>query len=729
MTLSSDDIFRQAIASLQAGRLIDAEQLFKKVLRQQPKHFDALNLLAIILMQLERHAEAERYIKSALNVNAKNDATLSNYGIILKTLKRPQEALVRFSQALTVNSANSLTWNNRGTVMCDLNRYEDAVADFDKATLIDNNFSDAFCSKGNSLCQLKRNEEALGAYDKALNLKPDYADAWLGRGNAFYDLKRYDEAFAAYDKALALRPDLENAWLGRGNVFFDLKRYDEAFAAYDKALAIKPDLENAWLGRGNIFSGLKRYDEAFAAYDKALALKPDFVGAEGMRLRTKMHICDWINFDAECAHLISSIKNKKANTTPFSFLAIPSSPEDQLQCAKLYVTEKCPVSRKPIWSGEQYRHDRIRVAYVSADFRQHPVSCLIAGMFECHDKFRFDVTAISFGPDDNSEMRQRLKTSFEHFIDVQTYSDDQIANLVRSSEVDILVDLMGFTTDARTDIFARRAAPIQVNYLGYPGTMGATYLDYVIADQTVIPDECRKFYAEKIAVLPNTYQVNDRKRVISDKAITRSDVGLPLKGFVFCCFNNNYKITPLVFNSWMRILKQVEGSVLWLLEVNASAASNLKKEAVARGVSSERLIFAKRMTPPDHLARHRLADLFLDTLPYNAHTTASDALWAGLPVLTCVGDTFAGRVAASLLNAIGLPELIITTPEAYEQMAIDLTTHPEKLAAIKRKLADNRLTTPLFDTKLFTRHIEAAYTAMYERYQAGLAPDHILIPN
>jgi predicted O-linked N-acetylglucosamine transferase (SPINDLY family) len=353
----------------------------------------------------------------------------------------------------------------------------------------------------------------------------------------------------------------------------------------------------------------------------------------------------------------------------------------------------------------------------------------MAGMFDCHDKSRLDVTAISFGPDDNSEMRQRLKASFEQFIDAGKYSDEKIALHIRETEIDILIDLKGFTQDSRTGIFARRPAPIQVNYLGYPGTMGANYIDYIIADQTVISDEYKKFYSEKIAVLPNSYQANDCKRGISDKAITRFDVGLPSKGFVFCCFNNNYKITPRVFNSWMRILKQIEGSVLWLLEVNASAASNLKKEAVARGVSSERLVFAKRMPLPEHLARHKLADLFLDTLPYNAHTTASDALWVGLPVLTCLGETFAGRVAASLLNAIRLPELITTTLDAYEQMAIGLATHPEKLVAIKRKVTENRLTTPLFDTKLFTKHIEAAYTTMYERHQAGLAPDHIVVPN
>jgi len=289
--------------------------------------------------------------------------------------------------------------------------------------------------------------------------------------------------------------------------------------------------------------------------------------------------------------------------------------------------------------------------------------------------------------------------------------------------------LKGFTQDARTNVFARRPAPIQANYIGYPGTMGAEYIDYIIADQTVIPENSKQYYSEKVVYLPNSYQVNDSKRSISDKAFTRTQLGLPPTGFVFCSFNNNYKITPRIFDCWMRILKQVESSVLWLHEDNPTAASNLRKEATTRGVNPERLIFAKRLPLAEHLARHRLADLFLDTLPCNAHTTAGDALWAGLPILTCLGETFAGRVAASLLNAIGLPELIAATPEAYEQMAIDLATHPEKLAVIKRKLAENRLTTPLFDTKLFTKHIEAAYIAMYERHQAGLAPDHISIPN
>jgi protein O-GlcNAc transferase len=464
-----------------------------------------------------------------------------------------------------------------------------------------------------------------------------------------------------------------------------------------------------------------------AAYDRALALKPDLTSAEGARLRAKMHLCDWSNFKTECEHLTSSVLAKKTNTDPFTFLAISSSPEDQLQCANLWVAEKFASSQKPVWLGERYTHERIRVAYMSADFHQHATSCLMVGMFESHDKSRFDITAISIGPDDNSEMRRRLTRCFEHFVHARTLSDEEIVSRIRGLEIDILIDLKGFTRDARTNVFARRPAPIQVNYIGYPGTMGASYIDYIIADRTIIPDEYRKFYSERIVILPDTYQANDNRRIISDKAVNRADLGLPSRGFVFCRFNNNYKITPDLFDCWMRILSRVEGSVLWLLQDNVFAAGNLKKEALRRGVDGERLVFAGRIPLPEHLARHKLADLCLDTVPCNAHTTASDALWAGVPVLTYAGETFAGRVAASLLRAVGLSELVATTLDAYQQMAVELATSYERLQIIKTELSENRLRAPLFNTALYTKHIEAAYGAMYERYQAGLPPDHIVV--
>jgi protein O-GlcNAc transferase len=674
-------------------------------------------------------ANAENLFIDTLELAPRSIPALNNLANAQYEQKKIIEASITARKIIEIDPRNIDAYLMLSACQKEQKKYEEALATCEAIIGIDPTNAQAHCYRGYALNKTRKYQEAIESFDRALAIQPDFSDALLNRGNSLQNLKRYAEALAAYDKALALKPDLAEAWLGRGNVFFGLKCYDEALATYDKALALKSDLAEAWHGRGNVFSDLKCYDEAFAAYDKAFSLKPELVGAEGARLHAKMHLCDWSNFDAECDHIIASVRDGKSGTLPFTLLAIPSSSDDQLQCAKSWIAKRNPPSKKPGWRGEHDRHARIRIAYVSADFRQHAMSYLMAGMFECHDKSRFDVSAISLGPDDNSEMRQRLNASFERFIDAKTYSDDQIANLVESLEIDILIDLTGFTADSRLGIFARRPAPIQVNYLGYPGTIGANYIDYIIADQTVIPDESRKFYSEKIVLLTNTYQVNDRNRVVSDKKFTRANSGLPPQGFVFCCFNNNYKITPCAFDCWTRILKQVEGSVLWLLEANASAVSNLRKEVMARGVSSERLVFAKHMPSPEHLARHKLADLFLDTLPYNAHTTASDALWGGLPVLTQIGETFAGRVAASLLNAIHLPELITTTARAYEQMAIDLATHPEKLVAIKHKLAENRLTTPLFDTNLFTKHIEAAYSAMYERYQAELSPEHIVIPN
>jgi protein O-GlcNAc transferase len=688
-------LFFEALEFFDSGDFQKAELRLRDALRLTPDSVSVLTNLAVVLLRRNEFCEAREYAEKAVSASNNNIEAL----LILSTCYNHDE---NFSEVLsTCNKIIAIEPNN--------------VA--------------ALNNRGLALEHFSRFAEAIDSYERATTLDPNYSEPYINRGNALRKLNRYDEAFAAYDKALVLKPDLESAWLGRGNVFFNLKRYDEAIAAYDRALALKSDFADVWLVRGNLLYELKRYDEAVRAYDRALACKPDLIGAEGIRLYRKMQLCDWRNFAAECAHLISSIKCKKLNSEPFPLLAIPSSDEERLQYAKLWTAHKYPPYHTPFWQGERYNHDRIRVAYLSADFHQHATSFLMAGMFECHDKSRFEITAISIGPDDNSEMRQCLKRSFDYFIDATILSDEEIASRIRETEIDILIDLKGFTQDARTNVFARRPAPIQANYIGYPGTMGAEYIDYIIADQTVIPENSKQYYLEKIVYLPTSYQVNDSKRFISDNAFTRTQLGLPPTGFVFCSLNNNYKITPRIFDCWMRILKQVESSVLWLLEDNPTAASNLRKEATTRGVNPERLIFAKRLPLAEHLARHRLADLFLDTLPYNAHTTASDALWAGLPILTCLGETFAGRVAASLLNAIGLPELIAATPEAYEQMAIDLATHPEKLAVIKRKLAENRLTTPLFDTKLFTKHIEAAYTAMYERHQAGLAPDHISIPN
>jgi protein O-GlcNAc transferase len=657
-------------------------------------------------------------------------AGITERSSVLLALKQYDAALAGIERAIALDPHYAEAHLNRGIAYGQLKRHDEAIGAFDRALTLNPNLATAWLGYGNVLFELQRRDEALTAYGKALSLKPDSAEAWLGRGNIFFGLKRYDEAVAAYDKALSFKPDLAEAWLGRGNVFFDLKRYDEAFAAHDKALSFKLDSAKAWVGRGNIFAALKRYDDAFAAYDAALSIDPDLAALEGERLHSRMHLCDWSNFETECDHLVQSVRNGKENTSPFAFLAINSSIEDQSKCAQLWARKRYPAADKPSWHGELYRHDRIRVGYLSADFRQHPVANLVAGVFECHDRSRFEVIGISIGSNDNSDVRRRLEGLFDKFIDAAALGADETATKIGQEEVDILIDLNGLTQNARPEIFARRPAPVQVNYLGYPGTMGAEYIDYIIADPILIPASHRHHYVEKIVYLPHSYMPHDGKtRAISDRPIERAEFGLPENGFVFCCFNNAYKLNPVLFRSRMALLKAVEGSILWLSEHSTTAVNNLRREAIAAGVDPDRLVFAGRLpSSAEHLARHRLADLFLDMLPYNAHATASDALWAGLPVLTQIGGAFAGRVAASLLTAIGLPELITQTQEQFESTAIELATEPMAWAAIKNKLALNRLATPLFNTTLYTRHIESAYATMIERHQNRLLPDHIHVP-
>lgn len=446
------------------------------------------------------------------------------------------------------------------------------------------------------------------------------------------------------------------------------------------------------------------------------------------RIHAKMQLCDWTDLETDFAGVLASLHKDIVVGDPFSLLCVPALPVDYFRCATLFT--KSPPRAKATRTDPQYKHDRVRLAYMSSDFRNHSVGHLMAGTFEQHDRDRFELTAVSLIRATNDDMQTRLRGTFERFVDVDGRADREIAEVIRELEIDILVDLNGFTQNSRTPVLAQRPAPIQVSYLGFAGTMGAAYFDYIVADQTVLPPEHAQFYSEKIAWLPNTYMASDNKRIIAAHTPTRRECGLPDNAFVFCCFNQSFKITPDVFRIWTKLLKAIDQSVLWLSSAEAVAVSNLRHQAEQSGVSAERLVFAPRVADmSEHLARQRQADLFLDTLPYNAHTTANEALWVGLPVLTRIGNAFHGRVAASLLRAVGLSELIASSAEDYEARAIELANNPASLSAFRQRLESNRLVAPLFDTKHFTRHIEAAYAAMYERHQAGLEPDHIVVSN
>jgi predicted O-linked N-acetylglucosamine transferase (SPINDLY family) len=496
----------------------------------------------------------------------------------------------------------------------------------------------------------------------------------------------------------------------------------EALATCDRALALQPDDPDLLANRGNALYALKRFGEAGETFARLVALAPDYDYAAGILLRCRLLCCDWADVAERTRDLERAVESGRRVVHPFAFLVNSQSPSAQLQCARTYVADQCPPAARPVAAGRAYRRDRIRIAYLSTKYHDHAGAYLTAGLFEAHDRQRFEITAVSLGPAAEGGMRERLVRAFDRFVDVRGRSDVEVAQMLAEAEIDIAVDLTGHAADSRPGILAHRPAPIQVNFLGFPGTLGADYIDYIVADRFVIPPGDEAWYAEQVVRLPDTYQVNDGKRRIAELTSTRAEAGLPDTGFVFCCFNHNYKIMPEIFDIWMRLLDHVPGSVLWLLEDNVEAAASLRREAERRGVGPERLVFAPRRALDEHLARHRLADLFVDTLPYNAHTTASDALWAGLPVVTCMGRTFAGRVAGSLLDAVGLPDLVTHSLPDYGALALKLATTPDMLSAIRARLARNRTTYPLFDTDRFRRHLESAYATMWERHQRGLPP-------
>ena len=719
---SLPDAFKRAIAAYQSGKLVEAESACRSILQAEPSSFDALHMLGLIAARQGRFDEADRLIGHALKINPRFAAGHLNRGNAQAALKRYQDALDSYGRALAAKPDYAEAHYNRGSMLSELARLDEALAAFDRALALKPAYAEALIKRGRVLQALKRTQEAVASYDLALAAKPDDAEAAYSRGNALWELRRLDEAVASYDRALKSKPDHADALNNRGVVLRALKRPDEAVASYDRALKVRPDFAEALGNRGLALADLNRHDRAAEDLARVLAINPAHEFARGAMLHSRMYCCDWRDFDRELARLEAEVRAGKPVSHPFPFLGLSGAADAQLECARAWVGRKCPAAPQPLWKGEVYSHDRIRLAYLSADFHDHATSFLAAGLFERHDRARFKTVAVSFGSDASGPMRARLEGAFHRFVDVRGKTDREAAAMLREMEIDIAVDLKGFTKDCRPDIFAFRPAPVQVNYLGFPATMGAEYIDYIIADRIVIPPEHESFYSEKTALLPGSYQVNDSSRRIGARMPTRRESGLPDDGFVFCSFNSNYKITPAMFDLWMRLLAGVPGSVLWLFVGNDAAIANLKREAASRGVDPGRLVFAGRVTPEEHLARHRLADLFLDTLPCNAHTTASDALWAGLPVVTCVGTSFAGRVAASLLNAAGLPELAAESLLEYEALALRLAADTVALAALKAKLSHNRATCALFDTGRYARHIEKAYETMWQRQRRGEKP-------
>ena len=646
-------------------------------------------------------------------------------GNVFKQLEQYTAAITDYEQAIALNPDYLQAHHHLGIVLVALKRYSESLTHYDRVISLQPDYAPAYYNRANALSALGCYEDAVKYYQRAIELKPDYWEANNNLGNTLKKFNQYEAAVASYKRTLELKPDHALAHNNLADLLFLLKQYSNAVTHYDNAIKLMPDYVEAHYNRGQVLKELNRLEEALNSFDQAIALnKADNLFYEGVRQDLKLTLCNWDHYQQEILKNIVRIDQNENVSTPFTALLFTNSPAIELKCAQIWLRHKSiKESTLPLLPHYQ-RHKKIRVGYFSADFHDHPVMHLMAEVFEQHDTNHFECFAFSFNGYVDA-WTDRASKSFEHFIHVQTLSDRAIAELARSYEIDIAVDLLGFTAGSRPNVFAERCAPVQISYLGYPGTTGASFMDYIIADKIVIPEEARGSYSEKIVYMPNSYMANYPLRNNLNLKGSRVDLGLPVDGFVFASFIKSNRITPTVFESWMNILRTIQGSVLWLREANDSAINNLRNMASQQGVNADRILFAKHVSIGQHLERLSFVDLFLDTFPFNAHSTASDVLRMGVPLITRMGESFVSRVGASLLSALEMPELITTSIEEYESMAITLALQPTQLAKIKNKLKQKIGSTSLFNSQEFTRDLESAYQLVYERYQKGLAPDHI----
>lgn len=762
--VSVDQAMGIAVATYQSGDIAGAEAICKQVIATDPKSADAHHMLGVIATQQGRTRAAIKSLELAIKIKKDVPFYHCDLGLALQTQGELQKAVMQYEKALSIKPDLLAAHMNLGNIYKEQGKLEKSLEKQQMAVSIDPKNAQAQYNLGRVLQEMGRVDEAVTAYKAAIDISPFIAEAHTNIGVIFKDQGRLDEAAEHYQLAITCQPDMAEAYNNLGIVKFDQGRFDEAIALYEHALKLKPDFVNAHNNLGLVLNEQGRAGDAALLYQQAIQLAPDNAEARsnlGVVLRNSgqvgdaivqqeeavalnpddpkplaelihqlQHACAWEQIDGRDQQLLQMVREEKGVVSPFIVMAAGATAAEQLQAARTFgaeftVPEQSVYKHSP---AGRSAGGKIRVGYLSADFHSHATAFLMAEMFEKHDRSRFEITAYAYDKDDESDMRRRLEKAFDHFIDIRKLSHAAAARKINEDGIDILVDLKGYTAGSRVQIPAFRPAPVQVSYIGYPGTMGVDFIDYILADRFILPMDQQPFFSEKIVQLPHAYQPNDTARKIADKVYTRAECGLPETGFVFCSFNANYKITPAMFDVWMRLLKAVEGSVLWLFESNADAKENLRAQASARGVDPARIIFAPKMALPEHLARHACADLFLDTLPVNAHTTASDALWAGLPVLTCAGNTFAGRVAGSLVTAAGLSEMVVDNMTDYEALALQLAADPARLAGLKAKLQSGRLTCPLFDITKMTRHVEKSYEIMWKRYLDGLPPEGFAVP-
>jgi predicted O-linked N-acetylglucosamine transferase (SPINDLY family) len=695
--MTSISLLQTAFEHHRNGQLAQAESSYLQFIACQPAHAGARHLLGLLYLQSGRAAQAVEQIARAVKTEPNNPDYLNNYGAALRANGQTEQAINCYHKALQLNPRDIDLQNNLG----------------------------------NAYLELQCFEEAAGCYRRVLRALPDNPDVRGALCNALqsygfqcHDKGMYLQAEAAYEEVIGLNPADGASYYNLGNAQRELGKAEAALKSYRQAQKLLPDDADVYNNLGNVLRETGQLKEAVTAYQQALQLNPQLYHTRVHLVHQKQHFCEWTGLEQEVTMIRDWVKTvPQAQISPFAFLAMPGTTADEQRiCADNWVSNRFAQLFANAQSADfsaNRKHRKLRIGYLSSDFRLHPLAFLISELIECHDRTQFEIYAYSNAADDNTPERKRLEKAFDHFIDIRKLSIPQAVERIKQDQIDILVDLTGFTQASRTALVALKPAPVSINWLGFPGTMGAykgnPLFDYILTDDFVTPVSEHVNIAETPLRLPVCYQPNDRKRPIG-KPTTRAENGLPDDAFVFCSFNQTFKILPQVFDIWMNILKERPASVLWLLECNAVAKENLQREAETRGVAADRLIFAPRVPIAEHLARHQLADLFLDTLPYNAHTTASDALWMGLPLLTCTGQTFASRVAGSLLHALGMDDLISSNLDDYQQKALQLSSDADLLASIKQRLLQSRDSAPLFDTGRFAQDLEHCYQTVWQRY-------------
>ena len=720
------EYFMTALNFSENGQFDEAEKYLLMSLELIPDRLSTLTNLALILIELNKLGEAEKVLQKILNIYP-ND--VSSHIILAKVYDKNAnhvQAMRSYQKALGIDKNNVDALYGSAIAMYALGSLCEAVHYYEKVIGLDPLNIQVYNNLGIAYAKLQKHTEALSYFNKAIKINPKFSDSYFNSGLVFQELQIHEDAEEQYNKAIALNPSYAPAILNLGLIYQEQGKLLDALNSFQKVIDLNSNLIEAFYNKGNVLRELKRYREALECYKSAYDIDPNYNYLLGTFIYTKMHICEWGNLQRDINNIKEKIENSQKISPCLALQIIVDSAKLQLKNTLIWATDKYPSNHAIGLIPKAKQKQKIRIGYYSSDFREHPVSYLMAEHFEIYDKNKFEQYGFYFGPKSDDVFHRRISVSMDKFIDVSIKTDKQIAELSRELQIDIAVDLNGFTSGGRSGIFSYRAAPIQASYIGYLGTMGADYYDYLFADATLIPFELQIHYAEKIVYLAS-YQANDSKRTIAATKYLKSDLGLPENSFTFCCLNNNFKITPDAFDLWMKILQLVPGSSLFLLAENNYVRQNLCIEASNRGISKDRLYFGGRLDRGNYLARYAAFDLFLDTFPYNAGATGSDALWMGLPFLTLKGETFASRMGASLLSAIDMPELIVYSPKEYVEMAVKLATNLSYYLRIKEKLKNNKISTRLFDTKGFTSNIEAAFSEMQARYNSGLGPEHIVL--